>query len=187
LSFLDFSSIVTKYYKYTVITVKHLDSKKIYSYIVNTYLRVQPIQSDMQHKQKVTLYIQPELHRQLKIRAAVDARSMSTLVEKALHFYLHHSDVVEETEAVTNKSYQVHSCPDCQGSFVIKDGHTVSLKNQPSFIDEEFSLDIAQVTTALPVEESSKESLKNNLKNNLKDSTVDNQDQTEDHEKLVIC
>jgi hypothetical protein len=146
----------------------------------------------MQHKQKVTLYIQPELHRQLKIRAAVDAKSMSTLVEKAVHFYLHHGDVVEETEAVTNKSYQVHFCPDCQGSFVIKDGETVSLKNQPSFISEEFSLDVAQVTTALPVEESRKESLQDPLPDNLKDSTkqdstVDNQDQTEDHEKLVTC
>jgi len=101
----------------------------------------------MQHKQKVTLYLPPELHRQLKIRAAVDATSMSTLFEKAIHFYLHHSDVVEETENLTGhttgKTYQVHTCPDCQSSFVIKDGETVSLKNQPSFLTEEFSLEVA--------------------------------------------
>lgn len=107
----------------------------------------------MQHKQKVTLYLPPELHRQLKIRAAVDATSMSTLFEKAIHFYLHHSDVVEETEAVTGKTYQVHTCPDCQSSFVIKDGETVSLKNQPSFLTEEFSLDVAHsISLKEPVE-----------------------------------
>ena len=89
----------------------------------------------MQDKQKVTLYLPPELHRQLKIKAAVDARSMSTLVEKAVHFYLHHQDVVEETlEEAVGKTYQVHVCPDCQGSFVIKNGETISLKNQPTVI-----------------------------------------------------
>ena len=98
----------------------------------------------MQHKQKVTHYIPPELHRHLKIRAAVDGKSMSTLVEKAITFYLHHSDVVEETEAVTGKTYQVHTCPDCQSSFVIKDGETVSLKNQPSFIQEDFTEGFAE-------------------------------------------
>lgn len=107
----------------------------------------------MQHKQKVTHYLSPELHRQLKIRAAVDATSMSTLFEKAIHFYLHHSDVVDEIEAqefdplygqTTGKTYQVYSCPDCHSSFVIKDGQTVSLKNQPSFMTEEFSLEVAK-------------------------------------------
>jgi hypothetical protein len=102
----------------------------------------------MQDKQKVTLYLPPELHRQLKIRAAVDARSMSTLVEKAIHFYLHHSDVVEETEAVTGQTYQVHVCPDCQGSFILRDGETVSLRNQPSFITEELSLEVANSLSA---------------------------------------
>lgn len=101
----------------------------------------------MQHKQKVTLYLSPELHRQLKIRAAVEATSMSTLFEQAIHFYLHHSDVVEEIEALrsqtTGKTYQVHSCPDCDSSFVIKDGQTVSLKNQPSLMTQEFSLEVA--------------------------------------------
>jgi plasmid stability protein len=100
----------------------------------------------MHHKQKVTLYLPPELHRQLKIRAAVDGRSMSTLVERSIHFYLHHSDVVEETEAVTGKTHQVHACPDCNSSFVIRDGNTVSLKNQPSYLaeelSEEFSLEV---------------------------------------------
>lgn len=50
----------------------------------------------MQNKQKVTLYIPPKLHRQLKIRAAVDTESMSAIVEKAIVFYMEHSEVVEE-------------------------------------------------------------------------------------------
>lgn len=50
----------------------------------------------MQNKQKVTLYIPPKLHRQLKIRAAVDTESMSAIVEKAIAFYMEHSEVVEE-------------------------------------------------------------------------------------------
>lgn len=38
----------------------------------------------MQDKQKITLYLPPELHRQLRIRAAVEAEPMSLIVEKAL-------------------------------------------------------------------------------------------------------
>ena len=49
----------------------------------------------MEDKQKVTLYLTPQLHRQLKIRSAVDADSMSNIVEKAVEFYLNHSDVVD--------------------------------------------------------------------------------------------
>ncbi|MBC6417919.1 MAG: hypothetical protein GDA44_03565 [Prochloron sp. SP5CPC1] len=63
--------------------------------IVETYLG-KPINREMQNKQKVTLYIPPKLHRQLKIRAAVDTESMSAIAEKAIAFYMEHSEVAEE-------------------------------------------------------------------------------------------
>ena len=52
----------------------------------------------MEDKQKVTLYLPQQLHRQLKIRSAVDADSMSNIVEKAVQFYLDRSDVVDGVE-----------------------------------------------------------------------------------------
>ncbi len=53
----------------------------------------------MQDKHKVTLYLPPELHRQLKIRSAVDLEPMSAIAERALVFYLKHPEVVDEVEA----------------------------------------------------------------------------------------
>lgn len=95
----------------------------------------------MQDKQKVTLYLPPKLHRQLKIRAAVDSDSMSAMVERAIVFYLHHPEVVDEVEASYGKTHQVYSCPQCSTSVVIKEGEMISLKGQPSLIDEDLSVD----------------------------------------------
>jgi len=94
----------------------------------------------MQEKQKVTLYIPPGIHRQLKIRAAIDTESMSAIVEKAIAFYLKHPEQVEEAEAESyGKTHQVHICPECSAAMVEREGKMVSLKNQPSVInDEEF-------------------------------------------------
>lgn len=95
----------------------------------------------MQDKQKVTLYLPPGLHRQLKIRAAVDADSMSAMVEKAIVFYLHHPDMVDEVEASHGKTHQVYSCPECKSSVVLQDGEMVSLNNQSSILDEELPVE----------------------------------------------
>ena len=95
----------------------------------------------MQDKQKVTLYLPPGLHRQLKIRAAVDADSMSSLVERAILFYLRHPEVVDEVEASYGKSHQVYSCPECASSVVLQDGEMVSLKNQPSILADEIPVE----------------------------------------------
>jgi Sec7-like guanine-nucleotide exchange factor len=92
----------------------------------------------MQDKQKVTLYLPSSLHRQLKVKAAIDTESMSALVEKAISFYLKHPEAVEEVEATYGKTHQVHICPECSAATIIKDGEMLSLKNQPSVIDEEF-------------------------------------------------
>lgn len=97
----------------------------------------------MQSKQKVTLYIPPDLHRKLKIRAAIDAESMSTLVEKAISFYIQHPEQVEGIEASTQgKTHQVHICPECDAAMVIKEGEMVSLRNQPGIVSDEIPLSI---------------------------------------------
>jgi hypothetical protein len=94
----------------------------------------------MQEKQKVTLYLPPTLHRQLKVQAAVDTDSMSAIVEKAISFYLNHPEAVEGLEASHGKTHQVHVCPECNAAMVMRDGGMISLKNQPDIVDEEFPL-----------------------------------------------
>ncbi|AFZ21080.1 hypothetical protein [Allocoleopsis franciscana] len=95
----------------------------------------------MQDKQKVTLYLPPGLHRQLKIRAAVDSESMSGMVERAIVFYLRHPEVVEEVEASYGNSHRVYACPECSSSVVLQDGEMVSLKNQPSILAEDIPVE----------------------------------------------
>jgi hypothetical protein len=90
-------------------------------------------ENDMQDKQKVTLYLPPELHRQLKIKSAVSSEAMSTLAEKALLFYLTHSDVVEQVEA-HGHTYQIYGCPACATSVVVRDGELVALGQQPGVL-----------------------------------------------------
>jgi len=57
----------------------------------------------MQEKQKVTLYLSPELHRQLKIKAAVESEPMSSIAERAIIFYLGNSELVDEVEPPMDK------------------------------------------------------------------------------------
>ncbi|BAZ52311.1 hypothetical protein NIES4103_49710 [Nostoc sp. NIES-4103] len=92
----------------------------------------------MQAKQKVTLYLSPELHRKLKIRSAVDSEPMSDLAERALVFYLSNSELVEEVEASSfGRTHRVYSCPNCESSLVLRDGELVALGNQPGIIGQE--------------------------------------------------
>lgn len=102
----------------------------------------------MQDKQKVTLYLSPELHRQLKIRAAIDSEPMSAIAERALVFYLTHPEVVEEVEEATKgQTYRVYHCPECTGAMVMQEGELVSLKQQPGIVPEE-SLPIDKVSVS---------------------------------------
>ncbi len=95
----------------------------------------------MQDKQKVTLYLPPGIHRQLKIKAAIDEESMSGIVEKAIDFYLKHPEKVEEIESASyGRTHQVHTCPECESSLVIRNGRIVSLKTQPTIVTEEYGL-----------------------------------------------
>ncbi len=97
----------------------------------------------MQNKQKVTLYIPPDLHRKLKIKAAVDSDTMSSLVERAVSFYIEHSEEVDEIEASTvGGTHQVHFCPDCNAAVVVRGGSLVSLRDQPGIVTEEMPLSL---------------------------------------------
>src|SRR5690349_2958966 len=98
----------------------------------------------MQDKQKVTLYLPPGLHRQLKIRAAVDSDSMSAMVERAIVFYLRHPELVEEMEASYGKTHRVYTCPECSSSVVLKEGEMVSLHNQPSILADDIPVEVRE-------------------------------------------
>lgn len=91
----------------------------------------------MQDKHKVTLYLPSELHRELKIKAAVEAEPMSAIAERAIVFYLTHSDVVDEVEMSHGQVHRVYNCPDCDGSYVMRDGELVNLSSQPGVLSEE--------------------------------------------------
>lgn len=91
----------------------------------------------MQDKHKVTLYLPPELHRQLKIRSAVDAEPMSAIAERAIVFYLTHPGVVDEVEMSHGQVHQVYSCPECSTQVVLREGEMLSLGSQPSVLPEE--------------------------------------------------
>lgn len=111
----------------------------------------------MQEKQKVTLYLSPELHRQLKIKAAVESEPMSSIAERAIIFYLENSELVDEVEASYGQTHRVHTCPECTGSLVMRDGELASVKSQPSLLAEQ-ELPVKQVlgisaSKALPGEE----------------------------------
>ena len=96
----------------------------------------------MQAKQKVTLYLSPEVHKKLKIRSAIDSEPMSELAERALVFYLANSELVEEIEAsVYGRTHQIYSCPDCDSSLVLRDGELIAMGNQPGIMREHLSID----------------------------------------------
>ena len=90
----------------------------------------------MQAKQKVTLYLSPELHRRLKIRSAIDSEPMSELAQRAIVFYLAHPEVVEEVQASYGQTHQVYACPECTTSVVLREGQMVSLSAQPVLVEE---------------------------------------------------
>jgi hypothetical protein len=91
----------------------------------------------MQDKHKVTLYLPPELHRQLKIRSAVELEPMSAIAERAIVFYLEHSDVVEEVEAIQGHAHKVYACPECESSLVMRQGEMTSIGHQPTVLVED--------------------------------------------------
>jgi hypothetical protein len=91
---------------------------------------------DKQDKQKVTLYLPPELHRQLKIKAAIEADNMSTLAERAITFYLNHSEVVDRHDGY-GQTHRVYGCPDCATALVMVDDELVALKHQSAIVADD--------------------------------------------------
>ncbi len=92
-------------------------------------------------KQKVTLYLPLSLHRQIKIRAAVDSESMSAVVEKAIAFYMSHPDLVAEAEEARSvgKTYRVYDCPECSNALIFRDECLQSLRGQVGAIADELT------------------------------------------------
>lgn len=79
----------------------------------------------MQDKQKVTLYLPERLHQQIKIRSAIDGDSMSDIAQKAISFYLSHSDIVESSGI--GHTHQTYGCPSCSQTVVIRDGELLAV------------------------------------------------------------
>jgi hypothetical protein len=110
----------------------------------------------MQTKQKVTLYLSPELHRRLKIRAAIDSEPMSELAARAIAFYLSHPEVVDETEASHGRTHRVYACPECATSVALREGELVSLNEQPGAIAQE-EQNVEQLASAQTASEEKQE------------------------------
>lgn len=103
---------------------------------------------DQQKATKVTLYLTSDLHRQLKIQSAVDGEPMSSLAERALQFYLSHSDVVEEHTGQGN-TYRTYSCPSCSDAVVVSSGELLSVKEVANAAKNESDLNVG-VSDVIP-------------------------------------
>lgn len=76
----------------------------------------------MSAKQKVTLYISDDLHRQVKVRSALDGEPMSAIAQRAIEFYLAHADVVAQTNCDrVGKTHRIHACPKCATPVVMRE------------------------------------------------------------------
>ncbi|NJN76196.1 MAG: hypothetical protein HC796_08375 [Synechococcaceae cyanobacterium RL_1_2] len=94
----------------------------------------------MHHKQKLTVYVPSNLHRQLKIKSAIEDESMSAMVEQALSFYLQHPEVIEaKTTNNYGQKHQIHICPECDNPMVLKDNQMVSLKDEPGVLTNDYA------------------------------------------------
>jgi hypothetical protein len=91
----------------------------------------------MEDKQKVTLYLTSDLYRQLKIKAAVELETMSTIAARALAVYIEHPDLVEAVTKATSGQHQIYNCPECDHPAVIKDGEMVAIGHQPGIIEDD--------------------------------------------------
>lgn len=105
----------------------------------------------MSDKQKVTLYLPPDVHRNLKIKAATAGESMSGLVEQAVLFYLNHSEAIAELEQQEyGQTYRLYECPQCESALIMQGGELTPLQVQPSVQTEEIATEQVnqQVKTA---------------------------------------
>lgn len=90
-----------------------------------------------EEKQKVTLYLPQEVHRQLKIKAAVDSVTMTDIAQKAIVFYLANQEFVEQHEEGYGNTHRVYNCPECSTQVVMRDGEMVGLQRGSGILLEE--------------------------------------------------
>jgi len=103
----------------------------------------------MKDKRKVTLYLPPEIHHQLKVKAALDEESMSDVVQRVVSLYLKYPEKVEEIEEERHgQRYQVHICPKCSASLTMKDGELNTVEN-PTLIEEDLELEVSRASKTL--------------------------------------
>lgn len=155
----------------------------------------------MQDKQKVTLYLPPDLHRRLKIKAAVETDSMSAMVEKAVFFYLQYPEVIEEIEEQNEalsthrgQTHRVYSCPECHSPLVHQNGdlngELASLRNQPSILIESNHPEDYSPSLSSSEELSDQNSLESNLEDNSEKTSDQSDSGTQDsgtEGTLVTC
>lgn len=113
----------------------------------------------MQDKQKVTLYIPPELHRKLKIRSAIESEPMSVLAERAIIFYLSNPEVVEQAEAAHGHTHRVYSCPACTTPVVLKEGEMVPVGATRAVIEDELPVEKVQKVNSAVADSQGEEEL----------------------------
>ncbi len=105
--------------------------------------REYPMHLKSDEKHKVTVYLASDLHRQVKVRAALEEEPMSAVVERALDFYLHHADLVEERLGQTHRLY---SCPACETAVVIRNGELNHLpESAPVLLEDHIAPLVAAV------------------------------------------
>ena len=86
----------------------------------------------MQDKQKVTFYLPESLHKDLRIKSAVNGDSMSELAQRAISFYLAHSDIVESSGV--GHTHQIYNCPSCSQTVVIREGELLAIGGNRSSV-----------------------------------------------------
>ncbi len=92
------------------------------------------------------------------------------MVERALAFYLEHSEVVDQYSEPLGQTHRVYSCPACESPSVIRDGEMVGLNSSPSLLDD----DSLSIRRAASLHRSSAED-------------NDSGSETSDPEALVTC
>jgi hypothetical protein len=97
-------------------------------------------------KQKVTLYMPDGLHRQFKVRSALEGETMSAMAQRAIEFYLDHADVVDNLDAlqshICGQTYRIHACPKCAASLCVgEDGLTLMKAHTEQHFKELTGLD----------------------------------------------
>jgi len=92
------------------------------------------MQDKHQDKQKVTLYFSPELQQRLKVRAAVDGETMSSIAERAIAFFLRYPEAFDALEATQGQVHRIFECPECEARLFFRESELASLGSQPAVL-----------------------------------------------------